>query len=623
MLFMHALFIMKNFITTLVLSVALFAIFVGLVALSYSTTPNRVYADSTSNRVGKIKKQHDARPTGLANTLAEPREPIIEISLIDTEGKVLGESTSLLGEPSTYFSTFSSFVPFTDLHYVDNHHVFTNEEIGVCYCGPQALRTQNCLKDLGFFNESQEFTGCFGRGETTRAVQSFQASCGISETSPASAVHGAGDAWLGDETISALNALCYGIGQNPCIGGEGGSDQGITQTTTPPRRTTGPRTTSSSGDDKQDERYDLALEKTATPIENGLATFTITIVNEGTEDVGEYSFDDYLPSATAQVTANGSSIPDGSDCGQDEIDITCVGVNLSPGESHVYTFVVKPQIIGDILNTAQIISHDEGKIDADSTPGSGVDDDEDDTASATSTEPEEEEGADFGVFRSGNYEDTNNNEVVDAGDKVIFTYTIANEADVQINDIEVEESEAEFSGTLANLEKPTCTDGCVELGGNPEIKDLGTPAGTTMTLARGYTITEADVAAKSISGVATVRGLANGKELSKPQAFTFNLPIQEELLGEGNPNANGVKGENGQVYRDTSTNLTYVFMNETGRWSLNMNSISSKASVTNGETVCYAGSIFSYNGEDAATVNAETNIAKTAGFSNTGISCPE
>lgn len=390
---------MKNFITTLVLSIALFGIFVGLVFLSYQTTPNNsVYADNTPDRIGKVMKQ-DARPTSLAYTLIEPREPIIKLANTHT-GRVLGESTSLLDEPSTYFSTFSSFVPFTDMHYAGGHHRFTNEEIGVCYCGPQALRLQKCLSDLGYFSQSQHFTGCFGRGETTRAIQAFQKEFGINELSPAWAQHGAGDAWLGNGSINQLDALCYGS--------SGGGDEFRTR-----RDDSGRRINSTTDPEPEDPFYDLAITKTATLSENGNITYTITVINEGEINSGTYSFVDYLPEGTVLV----GDLPD--TCTLEGMNVTCTDQDIAPQETSSVTLIIDPQG-AQPENYAQIIADDPLYTDIDSTPGSSllVGEDEDDYAYAPY--PFQEQEYDLAITKTN---------VATNENQVSFVVTVTNEGE--------------------------------------------------------------------------------------------------------------------------------------------------------------------------------------------------
>jgi|GEM_PF-2859601 len=394
---------MKNFITTLILSVALFGVFVGLVALSYSTTPhNSAYANNTSDRIGKVKK-HDVRSTGFASALSEPREPIIKTSLVDTSfGKVLGESTSLFDEPSTYFSTFTSFTPFTDMHYVDGHHTFTNEEIGVCYCGPQALRLQKCLQDLGYFSQAQNFTGCFGRGETTRAIQAFQKDFNINELSPESAQHGAGDAWLGNSSINKLKELCYheNNSDNSLVARRDDSSRRINSTT--------------ASESPTDPFYDLKLEKTLISATDDAVSFNITITNEGNTPSDTYQFTDFPPESFTPLQA---SLPSGCEVVivEQMATIVCTGLNIPAGQSDSYTLNFKPETL-EGTNYAEI-TMDSGD-DIDSTPESGTDGGEDDDGSANI--PVEEAVYDLAITKTNIA--TNENQVS-------FVITVTNEGE--------------------------------------------------------------------------------------------------------------------------------------------------------------------------------------------------
>jgi len=496
------LYIMKNFITTLMLSLALFAIFVGLVALSYSATPNRVYATDTSDRVGKVIKS----PTKL--TYVDSDAPLIETSLINPMGKVLGDSTSSSDEPSTYFSTFTSFVPFTDMHYATGHHVFSPEEIGVCYCGPQALRLQVCLSELGYFSQSQHFTGCFGRGETTRAIESFQRDYGIYEVSPSWAQHGAGDAWLGNQSISKLKELCYPESEDePVVRRDGDNRRRIVPTDI---------TTDPDPEEEEEEEgiYDLAINKVNFRRDeiNNTVTFVINVINDGTVNSGEYTFKDIFTTST--LVPIQSSLPSG--CVLDDLDtkiIHCSGANISPGEyeTYVITFETDGNMTG--RNFVEITS-DSGD-DIDSEPGSGIYDGEDDTSGdqikvsgfRSFFEKTEVSNIDYDLYLLDPENGLGEDGTVTAGvgDTIYYIFTVENAGYLPLYDIEITDTSFSGTGVLGPITQinPGGIYPSQDLDGENDAPDLDRITRYAIFSA-AYTLTQEDVQIGSLSNTANV-----------------------------------------------------------------------------------------------------------------------
>ena len=86
--------------------------------------------------------------------------------------------------------------------------------------------------------------------------------------------------------------------------------------------------------------YDLALIKTVDSSSiayNGTATFSITIVNQGTVNSGSFTVVDTLPAGTAFVSAS-----DGGVTGSGESVVTWTLSSLPAGESRIVTVVVRP-----------------------------------------------------------------------------------------------------------------------------------------------------------------------------------------------------------------------------------------------------------------------------------------
>jgi len=128
-------------------------------------------------------------------------------SVYQSSGYTVGVPNSL--GAATYRSTFTAYTPYTNTAYITNspegNDFLLTENIGVCDCGAEALAVQMCLSNLGYFDHP-EYTGCFGRGATTKGLQEFQADFGINERNYS---NDHGDAYVGDLTMVVMNALCF------------------------------------------------------------------------------------------------------------------------------------------------------------------------------------------------------------------------------------------------------------------------------------------------------------------------------------------------------------------------------------------------------------------------------
>jgi len=138
-------------------------------------------------------------------------------SVYQSSGYTVGVPNSL--GAGTYRSTFTAYTPYTNTAYITNspegNDFLLTENIGVCDCGAEALAVQMCLSNLGYFDHP-EYTGCFGRGATTKGLQEFQADFGINERNYA---NDHGDAYVGDLTMAVMNALCFADNAPQKVGG--------------------------------------------------------------------------------------------------------------------------------------------------------------------------------------------------------------------------------------------------------------------------------------------------------------------------------------------------------------------------------------------------------------------
>ncbi|MGB0757082.1 MAG: SdrD B-like domain-containing protein [Patescibacteria group bacterium] len=129
---------------------------------------------------------------------------------------------------------------------------------------------------------------------------------------------------------------------------------------------------------EQEPVYDVYLEKTVSSnsVElNGQVTFTITVGNEGTEDLTGVEVTDYLPSELQYDTY---AVSTGT---FDEQALVWTVGDLTPGQTETLNITVTVVEEGSFTNKAEVTAHQE--IDVDSTPNNGTENDEDDTAPAT------------------------------------------------------------------------------------------------------------------------------------------------------------------------------------------------------------------------------------------------
>ncbi|MEM8858711.1 MAG: DUF11 domain-containing protein, partial [Chloroflexota bacterium] len=294
------------------------------------------------------------------------------------------------------------------------------------------------------------------------------------------------------------------------------------------------------------EIYDLALIKrlvTPRPYTIGQEiTHTISVMNQGTIDSGQFTVTDTLPVELAFVSA--IPAPTASPTGTGGV-VEWTTANLAPGEITTYTVVVtidSPPTTGNtIKNTAEITSDSGEDKDSDPTDGSAERDDFNDDDVTNDQDPNDQDDSDFEIVDLSEYDLALIKRVVSQGpfaigQEVTYTLSVMNQGNVNSGVFTVTDSlpnELDFVSAIpAPVDSPTSTGGTITW----VTPDLAPGAITTYTVV--VTIDAAAQPGTDLVNTAEIVGDSGDDEDSDPtdgsgQTDTFN---DDDVTNDQDPN---------------------------------------------------------------------------------------
>ncbi|MFT4188300.1 MAG: hypothetical protein QM621_06920, partial [Aeromicrobium sp.] len=253
----------------------------------------------------------------------------------------------------------------------------------------------------------------------------------------------------------------------------------------------------------------------------------------GTADAGETIAYSFVVTNTGNVTVSDISVVDPLVSGLDPS-----GFTLAPGESRtvtadVYTVDEADILAGWVHNSASASGVDPNDDPVDSPPDAT-------TTTTTLVTPS------LVIEKTADHDDANGNGVADAGETIVYSFTVSNEGNVTLSDVSV---------------------------ADPRVTGL-TPTGFTLApgeeravTADPYTVTEADVLAGRVLNSATASGVrpGGGAVTSLPDAVTVDTPeavteltvVKTAELGDADGDGLGDEGEK-IAYSFTVTNTGNV-----------------------------------------------------------------
>jgi len=236
-------------------------------------------------------------------------------------------------------------------------------------------------------------------------------------------------------------------------------------------RTSGPASGNNDGAASPGQPTDLAITKSG-PValtRGGTVSYTLTVTNNGPGNSSGFTVSDAVP---AVLTGVASSTPG---CTVSGNTVTCVGGRLLAGASAqiAITANVPANLNTAVTNTARVTANE-------SDPN---------TANNTASTTGNPVGLSF-VKHAGTPVDVNGNGIVDAGDTILYTFTVTNTGLLAVNDLAVSDPKI----------------GAVTCPAEP----LAAGATVTCTADAPYTITGGDVTGGGVDNSATATGTPEG-----------------------------------------------------------------------------------------------------------------